>query len=299
MPLKQRYICVNLYFKLKMLWHDDFFTQPSGQEKTFLKTGRFEGHFIVQHPYFHFGSSPFQWRAREKDEDEPKVFFQQFEIDTTENFFDIDDFLINVEKNYHLRPDEVLWYETGFWTIVLDSNSFMGMGLNRLKETLKGQESAKFAVCLSNDISVILMNSKMSEENKILVNVYASNDIIPFVEVVEPFRKAIRKYDSSKSLISEILPERKLLRFWSARRRIGIYPEAFVIDRKHDDYKRLPVIKNPFTNVRDPVISKIRYATGTTIGGFIESDYYGGRQFYTYADIWELASASIVEFHFE
>lgn len=281
-----------------MLWHDDFFTLPNGQTKPFLKVGKFEGRFIIQHPFFHFGISLLQ-RDLIEDEDKPEVYFQQFEITTSGSPFDIDDFLFNVEKNYRLRSDEFLWYETGFWTIVLDSNSYMGVGLSKLKETLEKQKIAKFAVCLSNNLSITLIHSKIDEENKILVSVCASNDIIPFVEVAEPYRKAIRDYDNFKSVKSEILLERKLRRFWGANRRVNINPVAFVMDKEKNDYKRLPVIKNPFTKVKDPVISKIRFITGTTSGGFIESDYYGGRQFLPCADIWDLASASIVEFHFQ
>jgi len=281
-----------------MLWHDDFFTLSNGQTKAFLKLGKFEGRFIIQHPFFHFGSSFFQ-RDVAEEEDTPEVFFQQFEITTSKSPFDIDDFLFKVEKNYYLRPDESLWYETGFWTVVLGSDSYMGIGLNKLKDTLKKQKTAKFAVCLSSNISITSINSRVEEEQKIVVSVYASNDVIPFVEVVEPFRKAVEDYNDFKPLKSEILPERKLRRFWGANRRISINPIAFVIDRRHNENKILPVIKNPFTKTKDPLISKIRHITGITSGGFIESDYYGGKQFLPYAEIWNLASTSIIEFNFQ
>lgn len=286
-----------------MLWHDDFFTLVNGETKPFFKVGDFSGHFIIQHPYFHFGSTIFpfmrEYEGIKDYEDATPIYFQQFELTMDPTLFRFDDFLLDVEKNCHLKPDQVLWYETGFWSIISNAKCYMGMGLERLKETLNNVKNAKFALCLSDNLSILLINSKVNEEGKILLSIYASNDILPFVEVVEPFRQSIRNYNNVSLLRSQILSEEKIRRFWFANRKINVNPVAFIMDKSNPDYKRLPVIKNEFTRTRDPEISKIQFLTGTTSGGFIESDYFGGMQFLPYAEIWNLGSISVIEFHFQ
>jgi len=286
-----------------MLWHDDFFTLVNGEKKPFFKIGDLSERFIIQHPYFHFGSVIFPFMRElegTKDyEDETPIYFQQFELTIDTTLFDFDDFLLDVEKNWYLKPDEVLWYETGFWSIISNAKCYMGMGLKRLRKTLNKGKNAEFALCLSNNVSILLINSKINEEEKILLSIYASNDILPFVEVVEPFRQSIRNYDKISLLKSQILSEEKIRRFWFANRKINVNPVALIMDKRDPDYKRFPVIKNEFTRTRDPEISKIQFLIGTTGGGFIESDYYGEMQFLPYAEIWNLGAVSVVEFHFE
>lgn len=283
-----------------MLWHDDFFTSLNGETKPYFKMGEFRERFIIQHPYFHFGSllNPYVWADTRGFGFETPIYFQQFEFTTDATPFDFRDFLVDVEKNSHLKPDEVLWHETGFWSIISEEICYMGMGLERLKKTLDRATRAKFALCLSNEVSVVLINSKKSEDKKVILSIYASNDILPFVEVVEPFRESTANYDGV-CLQNEMLLEEKIRRFWFAKRDINLNPIAFIMNKEDPSYKMLPVIKNEFRRTKDHVISKIQFLTGTTSGGFIESDYYSKRRFHLYAEIWELEYASIVDFRFE
>ena len=280
-----------------MLWHDDLFTLPNGKKEKLLKAGRFVGKFIIQHPYFHF-YPPTLYEDEENKEDNVKIYLQQFEILTKNDLFSVTEFASMVEKNCHLENDYVFWYETGFWSIILNGDLYMGMGLLRLDEILSEEGHTKFALCLSNNTSITIINSKIDEEDKVILSVYASNELIPFAEVLEPFRKTVKKYDYVKVLKSEILPEKVLRRIWSANRLIDLNPIAFVMDKESQGYKRLPIIKNPFRKVKDPVVRSLYNITGITSGGFIESDYYGGRKFLPYAIIWDLTDVAVVEFHF-
>lgn len=283
-----------------MLWHDDFFTLLDGKTKPYFKMGEFRERFIIQHPYFHFGSLffPNAWTGRNARDSgyETPLYFQQFEFPSDVTPFDFHGFLADVEKNSYLKPDEVIWYETGFWSIISEETCYMGMGLESLKKTLDVLTRAKFALCLSNEDSIVLINSKLSKDKKVILSIYASNEMLPFVEVVEPFRESITNY-GGVCLKSEMLLEEKICRFWFVKRDIGLTPIAFIMDKP--SYKRLPVIKNEFRRTNDPVISKIQFLTGTTSGGFIESDYYSKRHFHLSAKIWELEYISIVDFRFE
>lgn len=284
-----------------MLWHDDFFTLPNGGKKRILKAGEFTGKFVIQHPYLHFYLHfyPPILYSTLYEEDNAKICLQQFEISTENAFFSVTEFASAVEKSCHLRPGYVYWYETGFWSIILNGNLYMGMGLERLDEILNEKPHTKFALCLSNNISIAIINSKIDEKNKLILSVYASNDLIPFAEVLEPFRETVKEYDRVKVLKSEVLPEKVLGRVWSANRVIDLNPIAFVMDKKFPDYKRLPIIKNPFRKVKDPIVRSLDNITGITPGGFIESDYYGGRKFLPCAIIWDLADVAVVEFRFQ
>jgi hypothetical protein len=281
-----------------MFWHDNFFTLPNGKRKPFLRLGKFKEQFIILHPYFHFGSNLPSFRTREEAND-TQVYLQQFEVSIKDRPFDLTEFVFDVERNCHLEPDYVFWYETGFWTIAFDKNSYMGMGLSRLKKKLERANGAEFAICLSNNISVTTISHRIGENNKIFLNICASNDLIPFVEVMEPFRKTIGTYDCVKCLRNEIVLERCLRRVWTSNRRIEVNPIAFVMSREQPDYRMLPIIKNPFRKVKDAAICNLLHVMGTTTGGFIDSDYYGGMQFLPYAIIWDFGEVAILDFRFE
>lgn len=283
-----------------MLWHDDLFTLPNGRKKKILKAGKFTGKFVIQHPYLHFLPHfyPLVYKEAE-DEEDAKIYFQQFEISMENDFFSVAEFASEIERSCHLKSGRVYWYETGFWSIILNGTLYMGMGLKRLDEILSEKQHTKFALCLSNNISIALINSKIYKKDKLILSIYASNDLISFAEVLEPFRKTIEKYNHVKVLKSVILPEKVLGRLWSANRAIALNPIAFVMDKRFTDYKRLPIIKNPFRKAKDPIVRSLYNITGVTSGGFIESDYYGGRKFLPYAVVWDLADVAVVEFHFQ
>jgi hypothetical protein len=287
-----------------MLWHDDFFTSLDGTIKPFWRIGKFNTSLIVQHLYFHFGSllSPYVWAERRRQgnnsEDKTPIYLQQFEFFTEPSSFDLAGFVSMVEKSLHLKPGELLWYQTGFWSIKLKGLAYMGMGLDQLKTIVSETEDVEFALCLSNNTSIALFNSDRDKQ-RIVVSVYVSNDILPFVEVIEPFRNAAANFENVHVIRSEMLWEEDIRRFWFGNRTIELTPVAFIMDKKGSSYKRHPVIKNEFKRTKDPAIRKIEFITGTTSGGFIESDYYGGRRFLLYAEIWDLEYASVVEFQFE
>jgi len=286
-----------------MFWHDDFFTLRDGEKRPFFHVGKFQNRMVIQHPYFWFGSlcNAYLWKGKslaDSDENTP-IYLQQFEVAVEGNVFDFHDFLARTERNRRLKPDECLWYETGFWTITIERESFMGIGLENLRKMLVEKPDSKFALCVSNTDSVIIMSSGGSGNETILISIYASNELFPFAEVIEPIQKSIEVYDRFRLLKSEMGREENIRRFWFARRTISLDPVAFIMDIEWRDYKRLPVLKNQFKRTRDSVVGEIEYLMGTMRHGFTDSDYNEKRDFDLYAEIWELESSSIVEFHFE
>lgn len=285
-----------------MLWHDNFFTLLNGQTKPFFGVGNSNESLIIQHPYLHFGSlrNPYFW-INEKTadlEDSTPIYLNQYEVAPEQEVFDFHDFLSKVETNWHLEPDERLWFETGFWSVIIENSSYMGMSIERLRETLIGTPESKFGLCLSNNDSIIIVSSGKRKNETVLLSIYASNETQPFAEIVDPFRKSVDTYCSATLLKDEMLREEDLRRFWFAKRPIKLDPVAYVIDREHGEYKLLPILENIFKRSRDPVICKIDYFTGITSGGFIESEYSSNKLWQLYADIWNLGSLSIVEFNF-
>ena len=285
-----------------MLWHDDFFTLPNGETRSLCSIGKTKDYLIIQHPYFHFGSlhNAFLWKNERLIDSEysTPIYLNQFEVDLENRVFEFHDFQSKMEINWHLKEDETLWFETGFWSIIIGGTLSMGIGLNSLRDTLTIHPESKFAICLSNEDSMVIITSGQNKNGTILLSIYASQEVLPFAEVVEPFRKTIRSYRSATLIRDEMLREEDLRRFWFAKRPIKLDPVAYVIDREHGDYRILPILKNMFGRSRDPVIGKIDYLTGITSGGFIESEYNSDILWELYADIWDLGSLSIVEFNF-
>jgi len=281
---------------MNMLMHDDFFTLADGHVKSFWKMGKFKGRFIILHPFLHFGSMP-HFPTEEQEED-AKIYFEKYEINARKDPFDIDEFMSGVEKGCYLKKDEVLWYETGFWTAVLGSQFVMGAGTTRLQELLERTKLC-FAICLQSNISLTIINSDVNDCHKITVSVYASNDISPYVEVLEPFRKEIDRHEGSRRVASKVLLEKEIRRFWKTDRKILLRPLASAMHLEDKDLKVLPIIRSPFRRVRDPIVNNLCYLTGITSGGFLDSDFEGKRRFLPYAEIWELSTASVVEFVFQ
>lgn len=278
-----------------MLWHDDFFTLPTGEKDSIVELGHYSGHFPIIHPYFHFGSSV--WELTREREIIHQIYSEQYQLDNINHDFSICNFMANVESNYHLNSDSVLWYETGFWTIVRDSTCFMGMGISKFEDVLK-KKAEKFSLCLSNNVSTMILTSEKNDQSKLLLNIFVSNEFIPFVEVIDPFKKEISSYKNSVRVSSRVILEEDLRRFWIGNRSIIVNPVAAAMHSEQRDLKTLPVIKNPFTRVKDPVISNLSQIVGVTGGGFIEEDF-GKRKFMLGATIWELSNTSVIEFVFD
>ncbi len=288
-----------------MLWHDDFFTNQKGETFPYWKIANVRDRFIIQHPYIQFGTYVFPWVWKEKKrrnlpaEEKTPVYFQKFELSKPEReVFNIPEFLVRVEKNAYLEPNETLWHETGYWSIILQDANYMGMGVDQLMKAANKSRDAKFAVCFSNGMSILLIKSEGLGQG-VTVTVYSSNELIPFAEVVEPYRKTVAEYEGGHVVKSDMLWEEDLLRFWFASHELCINPIAYIMDKEDPKYKRHPVIRNEFTRTKDALISKIDFMTGTTSGGFIDSDYDAGHLFELHAEIWDLENVSVVEFIFD
>jgi hypothetical protein len=287
-----------------MLWHDNFFTDRKGQTRTCWKIANLDNGFIIQYPHIDFGSCTFPWvwlesNKKLKPEEKTPVYFQEFELHNFDKIFDSAEFMSKVEKHAFLEPDETLWFETGFWSIVMNGSNYMGIGVEQLTSVLKEHEDAKFALCLSNRTSMLLIKSGDTPQ-KTNICVYCSNEILPFVEVVEPFRKAVAEYNDNRVLTSSMLWEENLLRFWFASHELYINPVAYIMGGREDPtYKQYPIIRNEFQKTRDNLIKKLDFITGTYNGGFIESDYDGGLLFDLCAEIWNLGNVTVIEFLFD
>jgi len=186
-----------------MLWHDDFFTNRKGETYPYWKITNVRDRFIIQHPYIQFGfwTVPWTWKERKRkntiaEENKTPVYFQKFELPKHGEIFDIPEFMSKVKKNAHLKSDETLWYETGFWSIMLDGANCMGMGVEQLTKVVSENKDAKSALCFSNNLSLLILASE-GVEQRVTVSVYCSNELIPFVEVIEPYRKAVAEYEGS------------------------------------------------------------------------------------------------------
>lgn len=286
-----------------MLWHNDFFTLPNGEIKYFYKIANSQNPLFIQHPHFRFGY-PWNPHLPKDDIDEEYesfklIYSEKFEIPNRDKIFDFANFQALIKKNCNLKPEELLWYETEFWSILIGETTYMGMGSDNLSDVLFSFPESNFALCISTSDSVILLNSGNAKNKSILVSVYALNEVLPFAEIVHPIKKSIETYDSVDFIGSKMLLERDLRRYWSAKRPVNLDPIAYVLESSDSDYKMLPVVKNEHKRSRDPIVGKTINLMGTTRGGFIESDYATKCKYLLNAEIWNFDFASIVEYNFE
>jgi len=161
--------------------HKPFFVMPDGSGSPYFRLRTDESRaIIIQHPYFAFDFECY------------KVCKEEYKFQSRNRKF-ISDFIDSCERNSGLDEDETLWHLTGYWSVRSSSDLYIGLGAEALQSILSQVHSGRLVFCLDNtDFCVFI---KRNIENEVLtlveMDIYASTLFRPWVEILEPFRKAV------------------------------------------------------------------------------------------------------------
>lgn len=161
--------------------HKPFFVMPDGSKSPYFKLRTDESRvIIIQDPYFAFDFEGYE------------VCKEEYKFKSRNQKF-ISDFIDSCERNSGLEEDETLWNSTGYWSVRSGSDLYIGLGAEALQSTLSLIHSGRLVFCLDNNDFCIFI--KRTIENDVLtlveIDIYASTLFRPWIEILEPFRKAL------------------------------------------------------------------------------------------------------------
>jgi hypothetical protein len=224
----------------------------------------------------------------------------------------------HAEQKACLKVDYILWWWTGYWTVLKNGKYFIGSGLVSLKNAIGDFGHGKASYCLTNRDSIILINFEFNKgliEKGVVFDFFINNAYLPYVETINPLLIAIAEigkihYISEKKIKISDIHKTKLVNdgFHSPLDGIDrsfkaiIQPCEFILNpiayvRGKDDYVVLVVIKNKFFTKFNSIDS-VKYFIGICAGGFIETDFTGDKKFNINCEILFLNNNILIGTHF-
>ena len=294
--------------------HDDFFTLSNKKRQNYMKVGICGKDNIIQHPNLPFDPTPGGGYARNIElemlyEDPQRsnpieiipneMYHQKFRVKHALNPFFLLDFMQGCLEQFDTIAfhDEILWFDTGYWSIKDCKNQFMGMDINALKEAIEAVVSGTISYCLANRDSIVIIHGPFGENSKSAmtnIDIFATNAFLPFTEVADIYRSGVKKLVRAKSLKEELIAETALHFRYSFGYLFSLYPKAFVM---MDSYPVLTIIKNPVKKKCARTLMSLDLIIGSIRGGFRESDIANSRsKFWLGVDQWKLTDISIFDF---
>ncbi|NVM22815.1 MAG: hypothetical protein HWN68_13670 [Desulfobacterales bacterium] len=161
--------------------HEPFFMMLDGSKSPYFKLRTDEsGAIIIQNPYFGFDFKGYE------------VCKEKYKIQSCSQNF-ISDFIESCERNSGLKENEILWRSSGYWSIRSGRDLYIGLGAEALQLTLLKIHSGTLVFCLDNNDFCIFIKRNIENDFLTLVeiDIYASTLFRPWVEILEPFRKAL------------------------------------------------------------------------------------------------------------
>lgn len=276
--------------------HEDFFELESGEKTPFFEFPAPKStKIIVQHPYMFFdplgGGLDYL----------PKLIYNKtIQVDYKGDITFIEVFENYSEQKACIKVDRILWYWTGYWTVLKNGKYFIGSGLVSLKNAIGDFDQGKASYCLTNRDSIILLNFEFNNgliEKGIVFDYFINNAFLPYVEIINPFIIAIAKIGKIHNTSEKRI---KILDIYKTRSGKGgdqsplggieriikanMQPRKFVLNptvcvRDRDDFSVILVaIINEFST-KWKSINSLKYLIGNCGGGFIETDFIGDKEF--------------------
>lgn len=273
-----------------MLFYDDFFTMPSGKKESYVRIDlSINAKTVIPHPLFSFDHLS-----------ENMIYHQMFKPDW-QSILSGMAFLEKSSKYARIRADETLWGNTAFWTLKMDSYDYLGIGIRKLEEVIRTRKEGEFFCCLANRDSIIVFFSKFKDNalEETMLDVYVTNTYLPYVEVMQPFREALKNMGKHSVLIEDFADYRNIHK--------GFYQEEVYLDKPlalikgsspPDNNVQVPImaiLNNPFHLRKDASIESLKHFLGQMAGGFLESDFEGKTPFSVDLEIWQLRDIIVAD----
>ena len=301
--------------------HDSFFTLANKETQDYIEIGSCTESNVILHPNFSFDPTPGGGYARNIEmeiiyeeptkREHPKLdnniqimpnelYHQKFRTRQAIDPAFLRDFIEGCKDFFALNafPDEILWYETGYWSIKDCRKQFMGIGVNALEQCHQTISADMVMFCLANRDSIVILHGSLNKNSKTPatdIDIYTTNAFLPFTEVADLYRSSIRKLRKVENLTTEFILESTIHSQYSPRCLFPLHPKAFVM---MESYPVLAVIENPTRKSTQPLASLERII-GPVIGGFMEGGSANSkRRFWLRINQWKLDDITLFEFFF-
>lgn len=301
------------YFMIKR-FHEDFFELESGEKTPFFKFPAPKSKkIIVQHFFI-----PFDPLGGGLDYLPRLIYNKIIQVEYKGDIMFIDVFEKKAEQKACKKKDFILWWWTGYWTVLKENQYFIGSGLESLKNAIGGFGHGKASYCLSNRDSIIMINFEFNNgliEKEILFDFLITNAYLPYIETISPFLIAIAEIGKFHCILERKIKLSDIYKTKSAMERFDspldvlnrsiktiVQPQKFILNpiayvRNEKGNVALTVIKNEFSTNFSP-INSIQYLIGSCAGGFIETDFTGDKEFNIYNEIIFLNNNIIMNTYF-
>lgn len=271
---------------------------------------------IVQHPYVPFDPTPGGGYARcielERLYEEPRnlyykepnqgfqvmpnqLFHEKFRMHDNIELVFLQDFMNGCLNFFTLTalPDEILWHDTGYWSIRKGENQFMGMGLNSLDKAIEETKSDEILFCLSNRDSIIILHGTLkgkSSSSVTYIDAYSTNAFLPFAEVADIYRNGLKSIGNVENVKAEFILESALHSRFSQNRVFVPHVEALVM---MNDIPVLATIRNPM-RMKACSITALDYILVATGGTDLKSR---PTDFRLIVDQWTFENGMVFQFY--
>ena len=299
------------------LAHDDFFTLTDKRKLNYLKISTQANSNIIQHPSFPFDPTPGGGYGRnlqmEVEYEEPaesqfpewsnrfelmpnEIYHQKFRLGQLLDFAFVQNFMEGCLDAFAsiAFPNEIFWYDTGYWSSRHRRDLFIGIGLDTLESAFETLDSDMFTCCLANRDSTAIIQGVLKKNPVISIDIYVTNAFLPFTEVADVFRSSIRSLGADKSLKEEFILEATMHFRYSVNNLFTIRPKAFVM---MESYPILAVIENPAGKVAEP-LSSLDLIIGSALGAFDEDGSVSKENFRLRVDQWVFGDTNLFQFSF-
>jgi len=257
--------------------YENYFYYPDGSTKSYfrMKAPR-SREIVIQHPLPAFYPASNQ------------IYREEYTIEYPNDDL-VTNFIKSAEDNSNIREDEILWRNTGYWSILDTDYQYIGCGESASLDTMKNIQRGKLVFCLCSRDFIIFIKSTIiggQINDKSTIDIFCANLYLPFVEILDPFRKMLEMMGevhlnkeenvSSSSIKTDpiILVNKKNI----------MVPYAVVPVRKRSAHEEkaigLVVIPNNFGTFPIDSVNSLEYILTSGMGGSLKSDFFRPRTSY-------------------
>lgn len=263
--------------------HEHYFYYPDGSKKCYFRMKKpSTKKIIIQHPYLLF------------DPQNNQIYREEYKLKYQNNDLIIN-FITLSESNAELREDEYLWYHTGYWSILDKRYLYIGSGEYGILDTIKYVQKGKLAFCLSFRDFIIFIKSTFSQgqiKNESIIDIYCTNSYLPFVEVLNPFRKSLKMMGKFYLNKTEKLDYSSIKVDSQYKSLLSFVDYSFSLKNRKNimiPYAIVPVgergigpvvVLNDFGPFPIDSINSLGYIFTQMIGGCLKSDFFRPGDFY-------------------
>jgi len=249
---------------------------------------------IIQHPHFFFDDGRYDVLPPlpKSDEDvfaykdandtgriyEPRFRFEEY----TMNHFDeetLAEFIRLSETNWKFGKNDILWFDTCYWSVDDRSNYYIGKGEFALFDTIRNLNVASFALSVVSHPFIVIFRGKIRKakvEANSTITIYGCNFLLPFADIFEPFRKSLKSMGNTELKQSAFINDYdKRVAYFDLKSASGcLLPEATICGQDLlAGEVVLVVVQNDFAPFPVSDVNGLRYILASIHGGCNDSDF--------------------------